>query len=185
MEGTFPNLTHIWPESLLLNWNWHMGVWLVHSSTGYQLGGWPMEDWIFCDKRLPRNNFMHIGSNDLTDIADSQATCWVIAFGLKLHSWIVVFNLGVPRDSHNMIINADTFLQCMTTYNAKPRHELDQYKALNFNHLCGFYKMKVNNQNQVLLVASWTTNGIDHNQYMLKYFQHTCFAILRATTSLG
>ena len=118
---------------------------------------------------------MHVGSNDLSHIVDPQAASAladsVIEFGLRLHSEFgvqtVIFNLAVPRDSHNMSTDADTFLQCMTNYNATLRQESELHQALIFNHLRGFYKRKVNNQDQPLPVASWSSDGIHCNlQYM-------------------
>ena len=142
----------------------------------------------------PEIVIMHVGSNDLAHIVDSQATVnlaeRMIDFCLKLHAelgvQIVIFNSVVPRDSQNMTTNPETFLQCMTTYNTKLRQELDQYSPLAFNHIHGFYKMKVNNQDQPLPVSSWSPDGIHcNNQYMKKYIQRTRLAILRAATSLG
>ena len=118
---------------------------------------------------------MHVGSNDLSHIVDPQAASALadsmIEFGLRLHSEFgvqtVIFNLAVPRDSHNMSTDADTFLQCMTNYNATLRQESELHQALIFNHLRGFYKRKVNNQDQPLPVASWSSDGIHCNpQYM-------------------
>ena len=137
---------------------------------------------------------MHDGSNDLSHIVDPQTASAladsVIEFGLRLHSEFgvqtVIFNSAVARDSHNMSTDADTFLQCMNNYNATLRQASELHQALIFNHLRGFYKRKVNNQDEPLPVASWSSDGIHCNpQYMNKYIQRTRFAILRAATSLG
>ena len=83
--------------------------------------------------------------------------CSQAEFGLELHVdfgiQIVVFNSAVPKDLHNMTINPEMFLQCMTC-NAKLRQESNRYGALVFNHLREFYKMKRNNQDQPLPVSS-------------------------------
>ena len=77
---------------------------------------------------------MHVGSNDLSHIVDPQAASAladsVIEFGLRLHSEFgvqtVIFNSAVPRDSHNMSTDADTFLQYMTNYNERNLRSLPQ-----------------------------------------------------------
>ena len=61
---------------------------------------------------------MHVGGNELSHIVDPQAASALadsmIEFGLQLHSEFgvqtVIFNSVVPRDTHNMSTDADTFL---------------------------------------------------------------------------
>ena len=141
----------------------------------------------------PEIVIMHVGRNDLAHTVDSHAATAlaerVIDFGLKLHAelgvQIVIFNSAVPRNS-NMTTNPETFLQFMEAYNAKLRQDSDRYSPLSFNHLRGFHKMRINNQDQPLPVSSWSIDGIHcNNQYMKKYIQRTRFATLRAATSLG
>ena len=137
---------------------------------------------------------MHIGSNDMAQLAQSDpqraeslallvvefARTLVCDHGVK----IVILNSMVPWDSTNMRCCAKIFELNINLFNATLLRESEHDACLFYNHMRGFYRQKVNNKDVPLPVSIWSDDGIHVNkQYMCKYLQRIRFAIMKVTAT--
>ena len=134
---------------------------------------------------------LHVGSNDLAQMTHVNKTSaknsamLVVDFANSLVNdlgvnW-VIFNSVVPRDSSNMQCSADVFSTNINHFNSVLLKEADKHKHLIYNHLRGFYKVKVDNKDLPLAISTWSHDGIHCNETaMAKYVQRTRFGIISA-----
>ena len=134
---------------------------------------------------------LHVGSNDLAQMTHVNKTSaensamLVVDFANSLVNDLgvnrVIFNSVVPRDSSNMRCTADVFSTNMHHFNSVLLKEADKHKHLIYNHLHGFYKVKVDNKDLPLAISTWSHDGIHCNETaMTKYVQRTRFGIISA-----